>query len=112
MKLTAVRLFIMITKLGLLLLFGASIIITIAILIVDFSNNPTTTLAYQFDYALTELEPAPIEVNCDELYAAYQNDEEAAEVNYKYKRLSLFRYASYRSSQLASMGAGSSSARA
>lgn len=78
----------MIKKFGLLLLFSASIIIIIAILIVDISDNPNPKLTYQFDYAFTEPEPPPIEVNCNELYVAYLNDEEAADDNYKYKQLS------------------------
>ena len=77
----------MIKKFGLLLLFCASIIIIIAIIFVDISNDPNPKLVYPFSYQPMKLESAPIEVSCDELYNEYLNDEKAADKKYKNKRL-------------------------
>ena len=77
----------MIKKFGLLLLFCASIIIIIAIIFVDISNDPNPKLVYPFSYQPMKLESAPIEVSCDELYNEYLNDEKAADKKYKNKMM-------------------------
>lgn len=78
---------VMIRKTGYLLLFSVSIIVIIAIMVIDIYDDPTLKLAYQFDNVMTEVEPPPTEISCDELYSAYLEDEMTADAKYKNKRL-------------------------
>ena len=87
MKLHNARFCHLIKRIGFILIFCACVIITIAIFAVDFSDDPKSTLAYQFNQSLVELESLPIEVSCDGLYNEYTNDEKAADTKYKHKRL-------------------------
>jgi hypothetical protein len=69
----------MISKWGLFFLCSASVIVLIAVFVVDFSSNPVQSVIYQ-------VEPPPEEITCEEICSAYLANETNADGMYKDKR--------------------------